>query len=307
MRTGQDISEEEINEQKDFLDRIDQSTLANYEDLEKRKLEDLRLEKKEGDPEELQRQLEYASKRQALDEIVANKQLKIDPVLIEGTTNEAYSRIIEEALEEKREEEIDAQKVRAEQERIEQEAINSRKQLAALEKSKATEESIAEKKNEIYAQSLLNPIGVTKIMKDILTLTKASITKESIATKNKYLSDVNAFLINKGRASINPKYLEAIAGDSGARQLYASIYAKVFALDRYLTLNYLTEAEQQKIRDAIANFRLLQSDAIRGIRSKLNTILGNSYGTGILDERIEKANEFNQVKLRLNIANPKLK
>ena len=146
MRTGQDISEEEINEQKDFLDRIDQSTLANYEDLEKRKLEDLRLEKKEGDPEELQRQLEYASKRQALDEIVANKQLKIDPVLIEGTTNEAYSRIIEEALEEKREEEIDAQKVRAEQERIEQEAINSRKQLAALEKSKETEESIAEKK-----------------------------------------------------------------------------------------------------------------------------------------------------------------
>jgi hypothetical protein len=141
-------------------------------------------------------------------------------------------------------------------------------------------------------------------MKDILTLTKASITKTSIAIKNKYLNDVNAFLINKGQASINPKYLEAIAGDSGARQLYASTFAKVFALDRYLKLEYLSESERKKIRTAIAGFRALQSDAIRGIRMKMNMILNISYGTGILDERIEKANSFNQVKLRLNIENP---
>jgi hypothetical protein len=56
LRTGQDISEQEINEQKDFLDRIDQDTLLNYEEQEKRKLENLRLERKEGDPQAAERQ-----------------------------------------------------------------------------------------------------------------------------------------------------------------------------------------------------------------------------------------------------------
>ncbi len=308
LRTGQDAPPEEIEQQSQFLDRIEPGGLLNLEDSERRKLEDLKrekgLESKEQPAEELQRQLEFKTKREQLDQIVLDNKLKINPVLIEGTTNEQYLKIIEEALAEKNEQEAEAEKIRVEQEKIEQKAIRTRRELEALEQSRASEEAIEEKKNEVMAQSLLNPIGVTKIMNDILTMTKASITKESIATKNKYLNDVKAFSINKGKASINPLYLEAIAKDSGAKQLYASTYAKVFALERYLGLNYLTEREQQTIRDTIANFRILQSDAIRGLRFKLNKILNSSYGTGKLDERIEKANSFNQERLKLNIANP---
>ena len=110
MRTGDDVSKQEINEQKDFLDRIDQSTLANLEDLEKRKLEDLRLEKKEGDPQ--------AQDAQDLIGLLQGKeeaeriQKASEQLLVEGATDEeiaAEQKAEQEALRKQREQDERAQ------------------------------------------------------------------------------------------------------------------------------------------------------------------------------------------------------
>jgi hypothetical protein len=110
LRTEQDISEEEINRQKEFLDRVDQSTLANYEDLEKRKLEDLRLEKKEGDPQEQVAQ-ELTGLLQGKEQ-AERIQKASEQLLVEGATAEevaAEQKAAQEAERAQREQEERAQ------------------------------------------------------------------------------------------------------------------------------------------------------------------------------------------------------
>jgi hypothetical protein len=304
---------------KDYLKELlnlDKGQLLNAEDIILRQTQDLvsylerqealrkAAEEEKSNAEKLQEQLLIKEERERLNQIVADRKLRIDDILIEGATNEEYSRAIEEATE-IQEQEINDERIKQQsQEELKEKELNANLELISLQDQQAGEVKIMEQTAAVLSASLLNKAPTFDIINDILKLTKSSITKKSIATKNEYIKDIKAYTIGKKANQLNADFLGAIEKDSGAKILLASNYIKYIILGDYKKLNYLTEEEKQEITNATDPFKNILSENIMELRKELRKAITTSKGYAAFTERITKANSMNQQLLLKNIVDP---
>ncbi|MEI7604470.1 MAG: hypothetical protein WCJ19_05635 [bacterium] len=304
---------------KDYLNallNLNKGELLNEEDVIIRQTQDLvsylerqeaqrkAAEAEQANAEKLQEQLEFKEERDRLDQIVADRQLNINQVLIEGATNAEYLRAIEEAIEIQDQDIKDEQIKQQAQEELKEKELNANLELASLQEQQAGQGKLMEQTAAVLSASLLNKVPTFDIINDVLKLTKSSITKKSIAKKDEYIKDIKAYTIGKKDKQLNADFLGAIEKDSGAKILLTSNYIKYIALGDYKKLNYLTEEEKQEITKATNSFKNILSENIMELRKELRKAITTSKGYIAFLERIDKANAMNQQLLIKNIADP---
>lgn len=304
---------------KDYLNvllKLNKGELLNAEDRILRQTKDLvsylerqearrkAAEEEQSDAEKLREQLLIKEERERLDQKVTDRKLRIDDILIEGATNEEYSRAIDEAIEIQEQDARDEQIKQQSQEELKEKELNANLELVSLQEKKAGEVKIMEQTAALLAASLLNKAPTFDIINDILKLTKSSITKKSIAKKNEYIKDVKAYTIGKKENLLDADFLGAIENDSGAKILFVSNYIKFLILGDYKKLKYLTEEEKKEIIDVADLFKNILSEKILELRTELRKAITTSKGYAAFTERITKANSMNQQLLLKNIADP---
>lgn len=313
LNTGFKFEGQPRKEYLKALLELNKDELLNEEDVVLRQTQDLveYLKRQEAaaaeqsNAEKLQEQLRVKEERERLDQIVADRKLKIEDILIEGATNEEYSRAIDEAIEIQEQDARDEQIKQQSQEELKEKELNANLELVSLQEKQAGEVKIMEQTAALLAASLLNKAPTFDIINDILKLTKSSITKKSIAKKNEYIKDVKAYTIGKKEKQLDADFLAAIENDSGAKILLVSNYIKYLILGEYRKLNYLTKEETQDIADATASFKNILSEKILELRTELRKAITSSKGYAAFLERITKANSMNPQLLLKNIADPK--
>lgn len=243
MRTGQDISEEEINTQKEFLDRVDQSTLANYEDLEKRKLEDLRLERKEGDP-----QAEVAQ------DLTGLLQAAVEPPEEERIKKASEQVLVEGASKE----EVEAERTAA---------IAAQEALKRQQDRERVDKEFLQLTTDI--KQFLDPVPVVTFMKNLLTKQRGrgnALNQEAVSFILKSIKQINEFRVPYLKENVEYSFK---MGDLKSYPQVKKLYILSFLLKRVRKVKQLSEQMKQEIKVATENFDKIFSS---GMTTFLNAV-----------------------------------
>jgi hypothetical protein len=251
LRTGQDISQEEIDQQVQFLNRVDPGGLLNMEDSERRKLEDLKIEKGLESKEDPQAENAEAL-RVALQEKEEAERIQraSEQLLVEGASNEE--------LEAERQAALEAQL--ALQQQQDRERID--KEYAELSKK---------------VRDFLSPVPVVKYMKNLLIKQKGrgnSLSQEAVSYILRSIKQVNSFAI--AYLSQYPKYSfkeEQLESNPKVKKLYILS----FLLKRVAKVKQLSEETKGEIETATSTFDKIFSSGMGSFLNEVDKTVKTTY------------------------------